>query len=340
MTLSMLAARDDLDLTLGATVTAIVWVGDTAMLALGNGTVCVAGSSGDDRIIAVHDGAILAACRHPDGQSIATGGDDGCVYRVTADDGVHKLGSFGAKWVEHLVASEASGVLVAGVGRGAVVWGRNATEPSHRFTVGSSIGGLALDGKGKRLAVAHYNGATLFYVGNPTSGQTALNWVGSHLACTLSGTGDFLVTGVQETGLHGWKLPELLDMRMSGYRGKTRSFSWGRKDKILATSGDMQAIIWPFEGRTGPMGKAPTLVGGRDEGILVTHVAFQPRHDLLAIGYSDGAVTVCQIENDSAILLNEPAARITALAWNDAGNLLAWGDEDGHAGLVDVMAAR
>lgn len=317
--------------------TAILWLGATAAVTLGNGSVCWIEDGAEPSACAVHAGAILSACRDPAGAGVVTGGDDGAVRRVLPDGGVEELGRFERGWVEHLVSSPASGLLVAGIGREAVVWTRGATEPSHRYAVGSTIGGLALDGKGKRLGIAHYNGATLVYASTPSSGRLALNWIGSQLACTLSPDGRYLITALQETGLHGWQLPELRDMRMSGYAAKTRSFSWDRRAKWLATSGDARAILWPFEGKTGPMGKAPLLLAER-KGALVTRVAFHPRDDVLAVGYSDGTMLLVRPADDRTLLLDDGGAYITALAWSDDGARLGWGDEDGRIGILDMEA--
>lgn len=319
----------------GAEPTAILWVGDDALVTLGDGSVRHVDAGGGRAKHAVHDGAILAACRHPDGVAIVTGGDDGRVCRVTASGEVRELGRFERHWVEHLVASAASGLIVAGVGREAVVWTKDAVEPSHRYEVGSTIGGLALDGKGKRLAVSHYNGATLLYASSAASGRVALNWVGSHLACTMRADGQYLVTGLQETGLHGWQLPSLHDMRMSGYAAKTRSFSWDRRGRWLATSGDARAIIWPFDGKTGPMGRAPLLLAER-HGAAVTRVAFHPRTALLAVGYDDGVVVLTQIGDDRPLLVEDDGAPIAALSWNEKGSRLGWGDADGRIGILDM----
>lgn len=331
-----LVDRHGRHVSLDAEPTALLWLGNMAAVALGDGSVAWIGDNGQATTNAVHAGAILSACRHPDGASVVTGGDDGRVVQVGPDGSVRELGRFERKWVEHLVASPVSGLVVASVGREAVVWAKGDHEPSHRYAVGSTIGGLALDGKGKRLAVAHYNGATMLYGSNPDSGRIALNWIGSHVACTMSADGRYLVTGLQETGLHAWQLPELRDMRMSGYAAKTRSFSWDRKGKWLATSGDARAILWPFDGKTGPMGKAPLLLAER-KGALVTRVAFHPRDDFLAVGYSDGAVVLARVD-DRVVPIDEGGAFVTALAWNDAGTRLGWGDEDGRVGVLDMEA--
>ncbi len=324
-------------LALHAQPTAILWQGSQAAVALGDGTVRWLGDDRQATAVTVHGGAILAACRHPDGVSVVTGGDDGGVHRVTPDGEAQTLGQFERKWVEHLVASPDSGLIVAGVGRDAVVWARGASEPSHSYSVGSTVGGLALGGKGKRLAITHYNGATLVYPSMAGSGRVALNWVGSHRGCTLSADAVYLITALQETGLHGWRLPEMRDMRMSGYAAKTRSFSWSRRCKWLATSGDPSAILWPFEGKTGPIGKAPLLLAQRED-VIVTRVAFHPREDLLAVGYSDGVVVLARLADDQTLRVEEDGASICALAWNDAGTRLGWGDEDGRVGILDMDA--
>ena len=315
--------------------TAILWLGTTAAVAQGDGSLSWVDDAGQVTNYPVHHGAILSACRHPDSKSVVTGGDDGRVCRITPDGTVTELGRFARKWVEHLVASPASGLIVAAVGREAVVWDKGATAPSHRFAVASTIGGLAVDAKGKRLAIAHYNGVTLVYVTNAESGRIALNWVGSHIACTMSADGRYIVTGLQETGLHGWQLPEIRDMRMSGYAAKTRSFSWDRKSKWLATSGDARALVWPFEGKSGPMGKAPLLRAAR-AGAIVSRVAFHPRDDALAVGYSDGAIVLARLADDDTMLIDDQGEPITALAWNDAGTRLAWGDEGARLGVLNM----
>ncbi|MBE2992910.1 WD40 repeat domain-containing protein [Sphingomonas sp. CFBP 13603] len=322
----------------GAEATSILWLGDDALLTLGDGSVRRMTDAGEVAAHPVHRGAILAACRHPDGCAIVTGGDDGRVCRVTPDGDSLELGRFERRWVEHLVASPASGLIVAGVGPEAVVWKRGATAPSHRYATGSTIGGLALDGKGKRLAVAHYNGATLFHASTAGSGRVALDWIGAHLACTMSADGRHVVTALQETGLHGWRLPDLRDMRMSGYAAKTRSFSWDRRGAWLATSGNACAILWPFDGEDGPMDK-PALLLAERRGTIATRVAFHPRGDLLAVGYDDGVVVLTQTGDDRPLLVDDDGAAITALCWNDAGTRLGWGDRDGRIGILD-MAAR
>lgn len=319
-------------LAIDAAATSAHWTGEEAFFPLGDGGVFVVARDGETRRIEAHDGAILSATLHPDGKRLVTGGDDGKLNVVSANGEVETLGSL-RKWVDHVVAGSASGVIVAGVGKEAIVF-RDGTE-THRFAYSSTVGGLALDAKGRRLAATHYGGATVRYALMPDDKGVELKWAGSHLGVTLSPDADYVITAMQENSLHGWRLPEKIDLRMDGYPSKTRSFSWDKRGRWLATSGANSAIVWPFVGKLGPQGKPPLQPGERDA--LVTAVAFHPHEETLAIGYSDGAALVVRFADQLGMELDEPGeGAVTALAWSADGKRIAIGDEAGRGAIVDV----
>jgi len=323
-------------LALGAAATAVHWIGKTALFALGDGTVLSAGSQLETRRIAAHDGAILSAAPHPEGNRLVTGGDDGRLNFITPEGGVETIAEL-RKWINHLIASPASKLLVAGVGKEAIVF-REGVE-THRFAYPSTLGGLALDAKGRRLAASHYGGATLRYALMADDKGVGLKWNGSHLAVTLSPEADYLITAMQENALHGWRLPEKTDLSMSGYPAKTKSFSWDKRGRWLATSGANAAIVWPFLGKLGPQGKAPMQLGEREA--LVTAVAFHPSEEMLAIGYADGAAILVRLADQSGVELDEPGeGPVTALAWSSDGRRIAIGDEVGRGALVDLAVSN
>ncbi len=318
---------------LGAGATSVHWIGEQALFALSDGAVIAIAREDDPRRIAVHDGVILCAALHPDGQRLITGGDDGRVFCVAPDGTIECIASLG-KWVDHLAASAVSNIIVAAIGKQAIVL-RDGAE-MHRFGYPSSLGGLALDAKGRRLAVSHYGGATLRYVLTGDDKGVRLPWTGSHLALTISPDAEYVVTAMQENALHGWRLPDKTDLRMDGYPAKTRSFSWDRRGRWLATSGADSAIVWPFVGKLGPQGKPPLQLGPRDA--LVSAVAFHPNEDLLAIGYSDGAATLARLSDLSVLdLVEQGDGPINALAWRGDGKQIAIGDETGRGALVSVV---
>jgi WD40 repeat protein len=101
------------------------------------------------------------------------------------------------------------------------------------------------------------------------------------------------------------------------------------------TSGSNQIILWPFHTKDGPMGKQPRMLAPADQ--RVETVACHPRQDILAAGYADGMVLIVRIEDGAEILAKKPGeAPVTALGWSADGTLLAFGAEDGGAGIVDL----
>ena len=110
--------------------------------------------------MAIHDGVILTtAC---DGARIVTGGDDGKV--VTTDAGASRVLATDPKhrWIDH-VALGPDGSIAWSAGKTAFVQGKELRQ----FEAPSTVGGLAFLPKGFRLAIAHYNGATLWFPNAP-----------------------------------------------------------------------------------------------------------------------------------------------------------------------------
>jgi WD40 repeat protein len=313
--------------------------GRTLAFALGDGTarlVRVAESEGHWHSLAVHDGAALCLAPDVNAGGFVSGGDDGELRRISATGDVTDLASFGMKWVEQLAThafDKGKGLIAAGVGKLVHLF----DETGHKlkeWTHPSTVTGLAFDAKGKRVGASHYNGATLWFVAAKTDTPRRLEWKGSHIALAIHPEGEAVVTAMQENALHGWRLPDLQHMRMSGYPSKTTSLSFSKGGKWLASSGSDAMILWPFFGG-GPMGKAPIELAGGD-GINCTQVACHPKDELVAGGFEDGLVVVADIAS-SRILPVAPPGRgpVTALAWSADGTRLAIGTENGFAAIVD-----
>ncbi|HVL72543.1 MAG TPA: WD40 repeat domain-containing protein [Beijerinckiaceae bacterium] len=314
----------------GAHVTAAAFLGDTVAFALGDGAVLLAKDGGTHRVAAHPDGAVLVAAA--DGKRLVTGGDDGRIA-VTGPDGSTKTFVEAKGWIDALALHPGGGIAWS-VGR--AVTARDEKGRDKTFSSPSTARGLAFAPKGYRLAIAHYNGATLWFP-NLQGEPEMLQWKGSHLDVTWSPDGRFVVTSMQENALHGWRLqPDKGHMRMSGYPGKTRSLAWSHDGHWLATSGAEAAIIWPFDSKEGPTGKAPRECGVRPA--KVSRVAFHPKGYVLAVGYEDGCVLLIRLLDGAELLVRapSPASGVTALAWDRTGARLAFGCADGAAGLLDL----
>jgi WD40 repeat protein len=140
---------------------------------------------------------------------------------------------------------------------------------------------------------------------------------------------------MQEAQLHAWRVADRKDMRMSGYTARVRSVDWTPDGKWLATSGSTQLILWPFQAKDGPMGKTPQLMAPTQSQVEV--VACHPREPICAVGYADGLLLLVRTDDGAEILARKPAdAPIAALAWSANGGLIAFGTEDGEAGVIDL----
>ena len=237
------------------------------------------------------------------------------------------------KWIDAL-AARADGAVAWATGK--TVSARDGKGAVKATTVSSTARGLAFAPKGYRLAIAHYNGASLWFP-NAEAPPEPYEWKGSHVSVTFSPDGRFMVTAMQEAALHGWRLVDRANMRMSGYPSRVRSLSWSGDGEWLATSGADACVVWPFRDKNGPMKKPPLECGVRKA--KVSRVAYHPSAPMLAIGYEDGWVMLCRPADNGEILVRRPdaeAGAVSALGWSADGTRLLYGALDGAAGLLTL----
>ena len=315
--------------TIGASVVAAHFLGDTAAFVGAEENVWLVDAIGQ-RAVEVHNGGIL--CTVADDKRLLLGGDDGKLVELNRDGDVAVLATDAKRrWIDN-VALHPDGAVAWSAGKTAFV--RSAKGEVKSLDVPSTVGGVAFAPKGLRLGIAHYNGVTLWFP-NMAAKPDVLEWAGSHLAVTFSPDNKFLVTAMHEPALHGWRLADGKHMRMTGYPARVRSISWSAGGKALATSGADSVIVWPFGSKDGPMGKEPGMLAPLKA--KVTMVACHPRQDILACGYSDGTILMVRMTDGAEILVRANKGEpVTALAWNAKGTLLAFSDQNGDAGLLEI----
>ena len=313
-----------------AHIVGLGWIGDTAAFALADGDVALVHNGETNRITAHPDAGLLTVAGN--GQTFLTGGDDGRVVRVHASGDIEALRQTNGSWIDALAVHKDGG-FAYGSGKQVHYVGAKAKDKDKTFTAPSTARGLAFAPKGLRLAITHYNGATLWFP-NVAAKPEPLEWKGSHLDATWSPDGRFVITSMQENALHGWRLqPDAGHMRMAGYPSKTRSFSWTSDGKWLATSGAEAVVMWPFDTKEGPLGKAPRECGARRA--RVARVACHRVSPVLAAGYEDGAIILVRLTDAKEIDVRDPTpgSAITGLSWDGTGQKLIFGCADGSAGL-------
>ena len=318
--------------TFDAQITAALFDNSGAVFTLGDGSVRFE----DGSYNAVHDGAILCAAVHPSGDGVVTGGDDGRVIWSRKTEAGVLATSVNGQWIDAIDASPDSRLIAFSSGKTLSVI--DATDVYFRrdYAHERTVSGVAFDPKGRRIAASTYGGCALWYARIEKQKPVMLKWAGSHTGVAFSPDGNFVVTMMQDAQLHGWRLKNSKDMRMGGYPSKVRSVAFLSEGRLMATSGAQGAVLWPFIGANGPMGREATEIG-YDEGSLVTLVAARPNHGVLAAGLSDGRVWWADPAGQGLNFVKaDRGAPISALALSPDGRLVAWADEDGNAGVVEA----
>ena len=83
------------------------------------------------------------------------------------------------------------------------------------------------------------------------------------------------------------------------------------------------------------MGKTPRILA--PSAAQADVVACHPRQEVVAVGFADGMVLIVRVEDGAEVLAKKPGgAPVTALAWSVSGNALAFGTEDGEAGILPL----
>lgn len=316
--------------TLPSPAMAVHFIGDIAAFVGAEEFIAFAAGADAPIVHAAHSGGIL--CSASDGKRVVVGCDNGSLLSLDASGKIETLYSDAKRrWIDN-VALHPDGAIAWSAGKTAFV--RPTKGDDKSLDAPSTVGGLAFAPKGLRLAIAHYNGVTMWFP-NMASKPEVLDWKGSHLGVIFSADNRFLVTSMHEAALHGWRLADSRHMRMTGYPARVRSMSWSVGGKFLATSGSDSVILWPFSSKDGPMGKEPAMLAPLQA--KATVVACHPKEDVFAAGYSDGTILMVRIEDGAEILVRRNAGEaVAALAWNAKGSVLAFATEDGDAGLLPL----
>lgn len=324
----------------GAPVTGIVTDTDTFISSHGDGTLRILREGQPPRTIQTHRGAVLSLCVDREPGAVLSGGDDGQLIRTTLDGSSTCLATFGRDWIDHVDASRASGVRACSAGRQVHVWRQGARAPDV-LDHPSTVGGLAIDTRGRRIAAAHYGGVTVHERGKRGYRPIKLAFQGSHLGVTFSPDGRFVISSMQENMLRGWRLADRTDLRMAGYPTKVHSLRWVGTLPWLATTGAGFAVCWPFDGRDGPMDRPPlTVAEGR--GQIATSVTGIAGADLVFTGFEDGAVLFAELRRDGEdyAVRGSTGSAVSALEVSPDLRWLLVGDEAGLLCHIPLRAAR
>ncbi len=318
--------RRSLKFEIGAPVTGAIAADDAIAVACGDGTVRFFRAETDPTETKAHDGAVL--CLASDADHVFTGGDDGRFLRISPDGQVEEIANFGSRWVDCVAACHEQWACSSG--KSVQVWCKQ--EPSAvSLQHVSTVGGLAFDATGRRLAVAHYGGVTVWERRQQRWKPSKLDWKGSHGVVSFSPDGEYLVTAMQENALHAVRLRDNCHMAMQGYPAKIKSFAWVGEVPHLVTSGADEAICWPFDGEDGPMGREPLCVA-RGTKRLATCVQSLSEANAVFAGFHDGTVVLSELDDakESIVIRSSTGSEVTAIAVTASLSHVLIGDAGGN----------
>jgi WD40 repeat protein len=269
-----------------------------------------------------HSAACLSIAADPDG-GFLTGGSDGRVTCVQADGVVRVIGHFDGP--VSLMAAGAGHWRACAVRRTVHRLGGAAA----RVDVPAPVTALALDPGGSRLAIACQDGVTLWQGG---VSARVLAASGIHAGLAWSPDQTLLASFSPDGTLHAWHLPDAAESQIAADAPITTLAALATEAGFVSGTGG-RVICWlPPARQLQPCG-LPNQAS-------VTRIAAHPRRPVLAAGYANGTVVLCQ-PNDSHVLFLRAAGQgaVSALAFSPLGGYLAIGTDGGEIGVLALPNA-
>jgi hypothetical protein len=295
--------------------------------------------------VSVHTGRCLALVADP--AAFLTGGEDGRVVRLESDGTASEPQNERTGRPIELLAAGAGGAA----GWRAAVSGRHVhiTGPGrHILEMPDAVTALAFDPAGHRLAIAHRGDAAICGASLWSDDGAALRRLSSPglpLSLAWSPDGSLLVAGLQEGAPPDWRLADdrLADGTEIALLGAANmqgvaSLAFAYDGSFLAASGAPRVACW----RRGPadsFSPDPVACGLANRRALVALVACHPASPMIAAGYGNGAVLLCQPGFEDALFARPwGGGGVTALAWSSSGRRLALGTSEGEVANAAAAA--
>jgi hypothetical protein len=322
---------------LGAAVLGTAWDGATAGFALADGTLAIVPASWDGgpslrpraeggmEVVPARQSPPPAmraglhgvpACMVADGAGgWLSGGADGRLLRCDIEGVVTVLADLGAP---------VGALAVAGERRAAATGARLHLLGIAGVDLPAPITALAFDPTGGVLACAHDGGATLW--DGTTLRRLACD--GTPIALAWHPDGRTLAAALQQNAWAAWRIADGATCAREACPDTPSAVRFSADGRTLATANTGAILCWQVDP------PEPVLCGIASR-VPAGAVSWHPRLAVLAAGYANGAVTLCQPGSADVLFVRAADGDpIDMLAWSADGGALALGSRAGEIGVV------
>jgi hypothetical protein len=218
--------------------------------------------------------------------------------------------------------AEAGGIVAYGFGAEVQLW--HPGQDIRLVNVPGAVSSLRFSPDGQALAIGHTAGVLLWSAINPTS---TVAFDATPECLEWSADGRWLAAGLGLAGLALINMADISCKVFDHFPGPVTSTGFGATTVVAC--GAFRVAAWSLE-------NGAPIVTGKSGLVLIDAVAVNAVRNLVAVGYANGLLSLCQIGGNAEILLRQDTGSgISALAWTPCGQFLGVGGRDGSAALVE-----
>lgn len=312
---------------LAESVTTTQWIGDAFFVGTADGLARRYDTTdGHTYEIAIHHSGITCIRPRPDGQMVASAGEDGRVllWDPLTGDLKQEL-SKQSSWVEHLSWSSDGKTLAAAAEKTVLLW-RDGESLGTWYDARRRVLAMAWAPDGKRLATAANKGLFLWRTGGDEAVQL-LEFPGAPVSVAWDASGSSLAVGTQDGFLQLWqqtKNQPARQLTMRGYPGKVNCLDWDPRRAVIASAGGPDIVLWESQGKANSRKGHPL----RCHQETVTALCYAPDSSVLASGDRTGRLCLWDPKG-SLLHVEELGSEISVISWSHDSQRFVCGTIDG-----------
>ena len=213
----------------------------------------------------------------------------------------------------------------------------NAATPPRRLDLGEPISALGFSPDGRRIAIAHDYGLTIWAHGSDDQDTADFAYSGRPVAICWSPDGQWIATPLADGGFQLTCPEDGRTGALTDYPAPVRSIAWNSSENALITAGAFRVAAWSMDAPPIEDPSVGALETGRAGLVPVSAVSSHPNRNLAAAGYDNGFVTIVQVGGrDELVLHGEDRGAVTKLEWSRTGRHLAFATDRQAAAVVSL----